>query len=137
MLAILLAASPADAGGLEARWLTQDRDSVIELHGCGAELCGRIVGMSETQRPDGTVLTDVAGHPMCGLDILRVLPDGPGRWSGRVTDPETGIIWNCTLSLDAEGHLKLRGYVLVPVLGQTQTWTRYTGKLGAGCALVP
>ena len=34
-----------------------------------------------------------------------------------------------------DGHLLLRGYVLLPLLGQTQTWTRYTGKLAADCAM--
>ena len=32
-------------------------------------------------------------------------------------------------------HLLLRGYILLPVFGQTQTWTRHAGPLGADCAM--
>jgi hypothetical protein len=33
--------------------------------------------------------------------------------------------------------LKLRGYFLIPSLGQTQTWTRFPGVPPAGCRMVP
>ena len=134
---LLMAGLLAGAAGPEALWLTQDRDSVIELRNCDAGLCGRIVGMSELQRPDGTAATDRQGRPLCGLTILHARPDGPDSWSGQITDPETGTAWNSVLRLDGEGRLKLRGYVLVPLLGQTHTWTRYTGKLGGNCAMMP
>jgi hypothetical protein len=31
------------------------------------------------------------------------------------------------------GDLHLRGYVLVPLLGSTQVWTRYAGQPTADC----
>jgi uncharacterized protein (DUF2147 family) len=137
-LALLLAAvlaTPARAAGPEGNWLTEDRSGVIAIAPCEAGLCGRIVGMSEPRRPDGSVSTDKQGHPMCGLTILHAAPDGPGRWSGEITNPDTGTAWHCTLSLDAAGHLRLRGYVLLPLFGQTQTWTRTAAPPRADCAM--
>ncbi len=137
VLAALAAAGPASAAGPEGLWLTQDRDGVIEVRPCDNGLCGRIAGMREPVHPDGSIPADPQGHPMCGLTILHAVADGPGHWSGEITDPTDGSNWNCTLHLDATGNLKLRGYLLVPLLGQTQTWTPFTGTLGDGCAITP
>ena len=134
-LGAALAAVPARAAGPEGNWLTQDRDGVIEIGPCDGGLCGRIIGMRETRRRDGGIATDPQGHPTCGLTILRAAPDGPGRWSGHIADPDTGTSWHCTLRVDAADHLLLRGYVLLPLFGQTQTWTRYPGRLAADCAM--
>jgi uncharacterized protein (DUF2147 family) len=117
-------------------WLTEDRGGVIDIFSCGQQLCGRIVGMSEPLRPDGTVPKDKAGQPKCGLTILRQgISDGSGQWSARITDPDDGSQWNCILSVDDEGRLHLRGYVLVPLLGQTQIWTRYAGRVAPNCRM--
>ena len=135
VLGVMLMAVPARAAGPDGRWLTANRDGVIEIGPCEGGLCGRIAGMSETRRPDGGVPTDPQGHKTCGLTILRAEPDGPDGWSGEITDPDTGTAWHCTLRMDAADHLLLRGYVLLPLFGQTQTWTRYPGQLGADCAM--
>lgn len=122
--------------GPVGRWLTEDRGGVIEIAPCGAALCGRIVGMTEPVRPDGKPQTDNTGRPKCGLTILRqAIETDPGEWSGRITNPDDGTVWNCVLSVDAERRLHLRGYVLVPLFGQTQIWTHYSGRLGSDCRM--
>src|SRR6185312_7823410 len=99
-------------------------------------VCGRIAGMDQARRPNGGIPVDVDGRPQCGLTILRgVTETSPGRWEGRITDPEEGSTWRCTLRIDEAGRLNLRGYVLVPALGRTQIWTRYGGRLGPDCAM--
>jgi len=116
-------------------WLTQDRDGVIQIYRCGAGICGRIVGMSEIVRPDGTRPVDRAGHPQCGLVILRETADTHAHiWSGRITNPDDGSTWRCESWVDADG-LHLRGYIFVPMLGQTQVWRPYTGALHPDCRM--
>jgi hypothetical protein len=39
------------------------------------------------------------------------------------------------LHLDPHGELRLRGFLGIPLLGQTQTWTRYAGPLPEDCRL--
>jgi uncharacterized protein (DUF2147 family) len=91
--------------------------------------------------PGGEVPRDTRGPPQCGLQILQAQPIEPGRWDGRIADPSDGTTWHCTLRLegqgrlDGQGVLKLRGYVLTPLLGSTQTWTPYAGTLGADCSM--
>ncbi|MCW3474424.1 DUF2147 domain-containing protein [Limobrevibacterium gyesilva] len=125
-------AQPSPAG----QWLTEDGGGVIEVAACGNALCGRIVGMAEPVLPDGRTPVDYAGQPKCGLTILRdAVESDPGVWTGRITNPEDGSVWHCTLSVDEEGRLHLRGYVLVPLLGRTQIWRPYTGSIGPGCRM--
>ena len=137
LLAALLAAGTARADGPEGLWITEDGGGVIEIAGCPEGLCGRIAGLDEPRRPDGTLPTDVQGRPMCGLSFIEVAQDEPAHWDGYITDPRSGTRWNATLRVDEAGHLLLRGYVLVPLFGETRTWTRYTGHLGADCAMLP
>ena len=134
VLAALLAA-PAEAAGAEGLWLVEDGTGVIEITACGESVCGRIVGMRQPIGPNGSVPTDTHGTPMCGLSILEAVPDGPAHWSGHIVNPETGTAWNCTLRLSPSGNLLLRGYVMLPLFGQTQTWTHYGGGIGENCAM--
>ncbi len=107
-------------------WLTEDRGGIVEIAPCGAGLCGRIVGMAAAAAPNEA--------PRCGLTILPDATLGPdGRYSGHITDPSTGSVWQCSLWLDDADTLHLRGYVLLPWLGQTQRWTRYTGRVTDRC----
>jgi uncharacterized protein (DUF2147 family) len=130
-----LLAGQVHAAGPDGLWLSQDHDAVIAIGPCEGGLCGRIVGMSEPRGKDGSVPADPQGHPMCGLNILHAEPDGPDRWSGRITDPEDGSNWRCILSFESPDRLLLHGYVLVPMFGRTQTWTRYGGRVDDDCRM--
>jgi uncharacterized protein (DUF2147 family) len=136
-VAVLLAGVPGAAGaaaGPVGTWLTEDHRGVIAIAPCGGQLCGRIVGMSEPVRPDGSRPVDNEGRPQCGLTILRAAPgDERGLWQGEITDPTDGSVWHCQLSVGEDGGLRLRGYVLLPLLGQTQRWTPYTGHVTPDC----
>ena len=67
-------------------------------------------------------------RPVVGLEILRNLRparDDPARWGGgTIYDPGSGYTYKCTLTMDAENRLSLRGYVGIPLLGRTTTWYR-------------
>jgi uncharacterized protein (DUF2147 family) len=117
-------------------WLTQDHTGVIEIARCGERFCGRIVGMSQTRNDDGSIPLDSKGQPLCGLTILNAaMPTNSGESEARITDPDSGKVYDGLLSVDAQGRLHLRGYVLTPLLGETQIWTRYVGQTGPGCQM--
>jgi uncharacterized protein (DUF2147 family) len=107
---------------------------VIEISLCGRVLCGRIVGIPRA--PGESIPKDSAGRSQCGLTIIRQAAEGQdGSWSGRITDPRDGTQYQMKLWLDDRGSLHVRGYIGVPLLGQTQIWRRYTGRLGPECTI--
>jgi uncharacterized protein (DUF2147 family) len=110
-------------------WLTEDGDGVIRIVPCGENLCGNIAGEAAAGA-DAPPISE-----RCGLDILTVAPSRPGIWDGHITNPEDGRIWNVQLWQDTDGKLHLRGYVGLPLFGATQIWTRYAGRLTAGCRM--
>lgn len=122
---------------IEGAWLTEDGGGVIDIEPCGSLYCGRIVGMAAAAT-GGPLPKDVNGNSRCGLEIIRgVAETGPNEWNGKITNPEDGQTYSTRLSIDDRSRLRLRGYVLVPLLGQTQIWTRYGGRVTADCRMVP
>jgi uncharacterized protein (DUF2147 family) len=43
---------------------------------------------------------------------------------GHIYNAENGKTYNANISLQADGTLRLRGYVGSPMFGETQIWTR-------------
>jgi uncharacterized protein (DUF2147 family) len=61
-----------------------------------------------------------------GLEILRGLaPRHDGTWvDGDIYDPASGNTYHCQLTLDGNDRIQLRGYLGIPLIGRTTTWTR-------------
>ena len=137
LLLAVAAAAPAraDAPTPAGRWLVQDQRAVIEVYACGAQFCGRIVWQLQPLDADGTVTLDrhnpdpaLRGHPLCDLQMMAgftAVPGSPGEWqNGSIYDPESGSTYSASLRLKDANTLYLRGYIMISLLGQTQTWTR-------------
>jgi len=138
ILALLFLALPARAQPQtpQGLWWTQGHDGVISIAACGGGLCGRIVGQLEPQDEQGRRPVDVHGKPECGLTILHGKPgSAPGHWSGVITNPEDGHDWASEFWIGDDGSLRLRGYLVVPALGETQVWTKFEGRVEADCSI--
>jgi uncharacterized protein (DUF2147 family) len=134
---LLLFAVPSRAatplGGL---WLTQDQDGVIAVSSCGASLCARIEGIF-LDRPDDSMPLDYRGMSQCGLPLISDARQIQGNlWKGHILDPRNGTQYGVELHLGPRGDLKVRGFLGIPLLGETQTWTRYSGAVPADCRIV-
>lgn len=127
-------ASPqvADAASPEGFWLTEKKGVIVQLYDCGDALCGKTVWMKKMTHTDGAPRLDVKNpdpalrdRHWCGITpITGLKPDGPGEWSGgEVYDPKTGETFNFRLRTEGP-HVKVRGYVGVPLLGKSETWTK-------------
>jgi uncharacterized protein (DUF2147 family) len=129
----------APGAGLTGRWITPHRGAVIQIAPCGADLCGQIVAMQPTS--EGNIPTDWAGATQCHLTIIQAAPheDGAGHivWSGRILDPRDGSTYHATIALDPSHRLRVRGYIGLPIFGQTQVWTQYRGAVVANCRFAP
>lgn len=118
-------------------WVTASHDAVIQIASCGQDLCGQIVGM--VLQPQDPTPRDWAGATQCRLTIIQAAPDtddsGQPDWTGSVVNPRDGSTYHIILRVNAEHQLLLRGYVGLPIFGQTQTWTPYNGTLAENCRL--
>jgi uncharacterized protein (DUF2147 family) len=128
------AASPS----VEGLWLTQDHDGVIAVAPCAAgdgKLCARIEGVMLDHADDPTPV-DYRGVSQCHLPLIAdAVQVEPNLWKGHITNPRNGDVWRVELYPERDGNLALRGYLGVPLLGQTQTWTRYGGTVPEDCRL--
>jgi uncharacterized protein (DUF2147 family) len=137
---VLMLSARAGEAAADARpspvgtWLTASGKGVVEIAACGRALCGRIVGIDRA--PGEPMPTDVYGQPQCGLTIITdERPSSDASWRGWVTDPRDGNTYHAELWVDASGNLNVRGYLGVPLLGETQVWHRFTGRLSVDCGL--
>jgi uncharacterized protein (DUF2147 family) len=140
LLACCLAFAGADAaprGAVDGLWYTEDRGGVISVQPCGPALCGIIVGLSDWPA-NGDVKRDWRGRPQCHSVLLAdlVLHDD-ARWHGTVTNPEDGKTYSAEVWLPADGVLRLRGYIGLPLLGSTQRWPPFDGQVRPDCHFPP
>ena len=96
------------------------------------ELCGQVVWLRSPFDEGGCDLRDrhnpdpgLRNRKVTGLEIRGLKPRPDGTWvGGSIYDPATGNTYTCRLALDGADRLRLRGYVGIPLLGRTTTWTR-------------
>lgn len=134
---------PADA--IVGFWQTSDGGAVIEITPAGqGTYDGHIVWLREARYPAddkrgmaGQPIVDRENpdpakrdRPLVGLPLVTDLDyhvddNDHARWTdGRVYDPERGRWFRCRVRLADRTHLKLHGYLGLPVFGKTTTWAR-------------
>jgi uncharacterized protein (DUF2147 family) len=147
LIAVLPVVAPSHAAPPQppvlGHWLSEGRDAVIEIFPCGDDtLCGRLTwfapGPDDAKNPpmDGNNPDlSLRFRPLCGLVILKGFkPSGEGEWNdGSVYDPDNGKTYRATMTLVDDGTLRLRGYIGIPLFGETQAWTRAAPETGT-CA---
>jgi len=133
LLGATLAARADD--GVVGHWLTEGGKGVVAIERCGASICGKIAWykhpISDNPRevdfrnPD----PNLRERPLCNLPILRDFrPTAGGGWEeGHIYSPEKGDTYNANIVVLDSDHLKLRGYIGIPLLGESQVWTRAEG----------
>jgi uncharacterized protein (DUF2147 family) len=138
--AVAMTAAAQPGASPEGRWLTQRKHGIVEIYECGGDgtLCGRLAwfqvepGDPNTQGID-RYNPDPArrSRSLCGLVFMTGLkPAGANSWEeGMLYDPESGHTYRGTITLQADGTLRLRGYIGVPLLGESNVWTRHTGPV--------
>jgi uncharacterized protein (DUF2147 family) len=121
---------PADA--ILGEWMTADGKAKVQVYRCDSLYCGKIVWLKEPVKNGKEVVDDknpdpaLQNKPVIGLVIVREFSfDGEDEWTGgKVYDPESGDTYSGKMTLKDEHTLRLRGYILIPLLGRTEIWTR-------------
>ncbi len=113
-------------------WLTAEGKAKVLIYRCDTVYCGKIVWLKEPLKNGKEAVDDknpdpaLQNKPVIGLVIVRGFEfDGEDEWTGgKVYDPESGDTYSGKMTLKDPNTLRLRGYVLIPLLGRTEVWTR-------------
>ena len=117
----------------EGNWVTIDDEtgvekSIIKLYIENDTLYGRIetLLLAEDQ---GQLCTNCTGselnQPIEGLIILKGLTRDGEQWTGgTILDPANGKEYQCTLTLEGDSELNVRGFIGFSFIGRTQRWKR-------------
>jgi uncharacterized protein (DUF2147 family) len=117
-------------------WVTTDGGAVVQIAPCGGALCGRLTGI--VLNPGTAMPTDWQGQSECGLQLLRPSQeDDSGTWHGQIVNPRNGSAYHVEFHVDRQDRLHLRGYVGLPIFGETQIWHRFEGAAPTSCRLTP
>ena len=135
LLGALLAAASAGAQSPTpvGVWLHPNQRIQVEIAPCGEDLCGKMIWFLHPNDPKGLPLVDfrnvnpaLRSQPLLGLAIVHgLLRTGERTWgNGKIYNPDDGVEYRSLMTMPADGTLRVRAYVLVPLLGQTFVWTR-------------
>ncbi len=118
-------------------WLTQDKDSHVQIYKDGDKYFGKIIWLkdpidSKTGKPkvdDKNEDPSLRNRPVMGMKLLKnFVFDGDDEWEdGTIYDPKKGKTYSCYMEFPDENNkdrLKIRGYIGVSLLGRTVYWTR-------------
>ena len=108
-------------------------DATFEMFESGGTLNARIVALSEPKTAEGKEKTDIYNpdpkkrtHPIIGLVFISgFTKKSDTRWeNGTVYDPKSGKTYSCFMELQGPNKIKVRGFLVIPVMGRNYFWTR-------------
>lgn len=132
-IALFLLAMSASAQTVFGKWKTfddktGDAKSIVEITERNGKLYGKVIELLNPDMKDVKCKDCPDGDkdkPVLGIEVLKGLSkDGDKYSNGKILDPSSGKTYKCTLSLDGDNTLKVRGYIGFAALGRTQTWKR-------------
>ena len=113
----------------EGNWVTIDDEtgvekSIIKLYIENDTLYGRIETLLLEEDQD-QLCTNCTGselnQPIEGLIILKGLTRDEEQWTGgTILDPANGKEYQCTLTLEGDSELNVRGFIGFSFIGRTQ-----------------
>ncbi len=123
-----LAAPAAAADDISGRWITEDRDGIVEIQQCGNTTCGRLVRFLITPN-DGQDQRDIynpddslKNRRLLGLPVLTQFREEDDLWRGRIYDPNTGKTYRSVIRRTGANTIEVRG--CIGPFCQAQTWRR-------------
>lgn len=118
---------------VEGTWVNIDDETGVEkseivLYVEAGKLYGRIERLLLPE-DQGKVCEKCRGkdknQPIEGLVIVNGLRQEGNVWTdGEIMDPANGKSYDCTIKLDDDNTLNVRGYLGFSFLGRTQVWKR-------------
>jgi uncharacterized protein (DUF2147 family) len=123
----------ADADKVIGVWQTGSGKGRVQITKYGDKYGGKIVWLKEPNDKDGKPKVDkknpdVAKRNNTTLGLNNLLGFkymGKGKYDGgSIYDPENGKTYSCTMTMDGDDILNVRGYIGISLIGRTDKWTR-------------
>lgn len=123
----------ANAQSVVGKWRTIDdatgqEKSIVEIYKQNGKYFGKVIKVLNPSKPNPTCDKcpgDDKGKPVEGLVIIKDLQKkGDEYTGGKITDPQSGKQYKCTIKLNGSDKLDVRGYVGISLIGRTQTWLK-------------
>jgi uncharacterized protein (DUF2147 family) len=145
LLLVVFCAFPASAqtSSVMGTWLTASKIAQVQLAPCAdparGPVCGTIVKLIDPKDDSGKPIApeeavdrrngdpSLRGRKVLGMILLYdfTKTTDPNTFeNGTIYSGENGKTYKANLGLQADGTLRLRGYVGTPLFGETQIWTR-------------
>jgi uncharacterized protein (DUF2147 family) len=145
---IVLSATSAQAqtgADVYGKWQIESTNAHVDLYRCAdparGVVCGKVVWLRNARHPDQTPAPSVEevsdvknpdpalrSRRILGLEFLYGFKPADGEAGtyegGKIYSAEDGDTYSARIKLENPDTLVLRGYVLMPMLGKSQTWTR-------------
>lgn len=130
------AATAAAAPRLEGFWMDSDGEVIIEVAACSSGRCAKVAWLKQPLGPDGKALRDyknpdakLSSRAVCGLEIISGFKQqADGTWGGAsVYVPDIGSSFSGKAVVLSETQIKVTGYVVLPIFGSSEVWTRVAG----------
>jgi len=112
-------------------WQTENGEGTVEIYDCGERVCGRFHWLNKDSLDD--VSRDIKNpdpdkrdRPLCKMQFMGGFSQvSPGHYEGGwIYSPRSGSTYSARLTMIDHDTLDLHGYVLTPLLGESQTWKR-------------
>jgi len=136
--ALVAAAAGAKAGErLDGYWIDSDGEVILEIGQCGNARCGKVAWLRKPRGPDLGPLRDfknpdpkLQSRFVCGLAVVTGFKkQRDGTWgNGTVYVPDHGMTFSGYAEVLGPNHVKVSGYMLLPIFGSSEVWTRINRK---------
>lgn len=142
---LALPISSAQAADPYGVWLTESENGHVEIYPCAnpanGPICAKVIWLKDAVNPDKTraqsmddvrdVLNEdpaLRNRKILGLEFMsgfKKSPDEKDVWSdGHIYNAEDGKTYRARITVLDDKTLRLRGYVIIPLLGETEIWKR-------------
>lgn len=124
---MLTATSAFASEPIAGRWVTAERDAVIEIKACGNTTCGTISRFlvappqGADQRDINNPQAKLRTRKLLGLPILIGFKPEASLWRGQIYDPKNGKTYRSVIRRTGPNTLEVKG--CIGPFCQAQTWT--------------
>lgn len=136
--AIAVASAGARAAeNLDGYWMDSHGEVLLDIGRCGNARCGKVAWLKKPRGPDGGPLRDfrnpdtrLQSRFVCGLAVVTGFKkQSDGTWGdGTVYAPDYGMSFSGYAEVLGPHHVKVSGYMLLPIFGSSEVWTRVNRK---------